>query len=91
MSNPRVDRRQYIGHCTQDQAAAMYLNFYPEASESDAEKFASETLRLGRNNLKISPATLQSLFLEHKEPEMLTDQALITFFDRELNDASFPQ
>ncbi|CAG0899786.1 unnamed protein product [Cyprideis torosa] len=60
----RVDVKEYIGHCSDFQLQTMFMRFFPECEELDAEKF-SETIRhLGR---PISPAQIQGYLMFHKE------------------------
>eukprot|EP00897_Mesotaenium_endlicherianum_P006790 jgi/Mesen1/6139/ME000313S05260 len=58
----RVDLRLFIGLCSRLQLINLFLKFYPEASQSEANKFATQ-LPEGT----ISPAMIQGYFLMHRD------------------------
>lgn len=61
----RVDFQALISHCTPDQIEALFYNFYPESSQSEAQNFINKLKELGLDS-RISPAVLQGHFLMHK-------------------------
>ncbi len=61
----RVDFQALISHCTHEQVEALFYNFYPESSKSEAENFINKLKELGLDT-RISPAVLQGHFLMHK-------------------------
>lgn len=64
----RVDFKQYIGHCSEDQMINMFLKFYPEANPATAQAFAS---KLGDLNLKVSAAQIQGYLMLYKNQPIL--------------------
>ena len=60
----RVDVKQLIGWCSQQQIKRLFTKFFPEASGDQADSFCLKVLSGGRN---ISAAQIQTHLLLHKD------------------------
>jgi len=60
----RVDLRQEIGYCDNDQLQRMFLRFYPEESKIHSIEFAERALA---SSQRISPAHVQGFFMCNKD------------------------
>ena len=61
----RIDLEVELSHCSRWQARAMFERFYPDASEKEAETFASAALAACPTGL--STATLQDFFVRMRD------------------------
>ncbi|KAG7304117.1 mitochondrial chaperone [Plutella xylostella] len=63
----RVDMKEYVGYCDQEQIELMYLRFYKgEQAAENAKVFAERVLITKKN---VSPAQIQGYFMFHKHSE----------------------
>ncbi|CAG9110614.1 unnamed protein product [Plutella xylostella] len=63
----RVDMKEYVGYCDQEQIELMYLRFYKgEQAAENAKVFAERVLSTKKN---VSPAQIQGYFMFHKHSE----------------------
>ncbi|XP_063634742.1 mitochondrial chaperone BCS1 [Cydia splendana] len=60
----RVDMKEYVGYCDQQQVELMFLRFYKgDGAAEHARIFAENVMQ---NNKKVSPAQIQGYFMFHK-------------------------
>ena len=67
----RVDRMQYVGHCTHHQLRQMFANFFPLETDVRGQLFADAVVGL---QIPVSPAQVQGYFMWFKnDPQAALD------------------